>query len=322
MVGQASDEQLAEGMADAEGRKLVLDEIFKRMSEHAEPSRIEGVDAVVHFEITDVPNGGTDVYEAVIRNGKVEISDEPSEQPKVKITTAPVPFLKLVTGQQSPGAVHDREAEAGGRRDVREPHDELLQDPDRRLGGDYPQDTTHRRVLGVAQLLRRRMTAQIEGDFVVFLIGMRINRIWKVWTWLPVFLAMPRMLRELEDHPESGFLGARQYAGSPIRPMLVQYWRSFEQLEAYARSKDSEHWPAWVAFNKRVGSSGDVGIWHETYLVPDGAYESVYNNMPAIGLGEATTLVPAAGRRATAAGRAGIREEAYPEGAPTERIEV
>jgi len=44
--------------------------------------------------------------------------------------------------------------------------------------------------------------------------------------------------------------------------------------------------------------------------------------MPPIGLGEATDLVPAAGRNATAAGRAGIREEAYPEGAPTEEIQV
>jgi len=166
------------------------------------------------------------------------------------------------------------------------------------------------------------MTAEIEGDFVVFLIGMRINRLWKVWQWLPVLIAMPRMIRELEAHPESGFLGANQYAGSPIRPMLVQYWRSFEQLEAYARSKDNEHWPAWVAFNKRIGSNGDVGIWHETYLVPAGAYDSVYNNMPPIGLGEATNLIPAAGRRATAAGRAGIREEPYPEEAPTEGIEV
>jgi putative sterol carrier protein len=101
MVGQVPDEQLAEGMANPEGRRLILDEIFKRMSEHAEPQQIEGVDAVVHFEITDAPDGGSDVYEAVIRNGKVEVSDEPSEQPKVKIKTAPVPFLKLVTGQQS-----------------------------------------------------------------------------------------------------------------------------------------------------------------------------------------------------------------------------
>jgi putative sterol carrier protein len=101
MVGQVPDEQLAEGMANPEGRRLILDEIFKRMSEHAEPQQIEGVDAVVHFEITDAPEGGSDVYEAVIRDGKVEVSDEPSGQPKVKIKTAPVPFLKLVTGQQS-----------------------------------------------------------------------------------------------------------------------------------------------------------------------------------------------------------------------------
>ena len=174
----------------------------------------------------------------------------------------------------------------------------------------------------MAQVIDKRVTAEIEGAFVVFLIGMRINTLWKVWKWLPVFLAMPRMLRELERSPESGFLGASMYAGSPRRPMLVQFWRSFEHLEAYARNRDAAHWPAWVDFNKRVGSSGDVGIWHETYLVPAGGYECVYNNMPPIGLGAVATLVPAAGRKATAASRAGVREETYPDGAPTERIEV
>ncbi len=166
------------------------------------------------------------------------------------------------------------------------------------------------------------MTAAIEGDFVVFLIGLRINKPWKVRKWLPVALAMPRMLRELDRSPEAGLLGADWYIGSPRRAMIVQYWRSFEHLEAYARSRDAEHWPAWVAFNKRVGSNGDVGIWHETYLVSAGSYDSVYNNMPPIGLGAATSLVPATGRKATAAGRAGIREESYPEDAATEGIEV
>jgi hypothetical protein len=174
----------------------------------------------------------------------------------------------------------------------------------------------------MAKIVDRRVTAALEGDFVVFLIGMRINKLWKVWKWLPVFVAMPRMVRELEGRPESGFLGADQYFGSPRRPMLVQYWRSFEHLEAYSRSKNSAHWPAWVAFNKRVGSSGDVGIWHETYLVPAGGYECVYNNMTPIGLGVVSQLVPAAGRKATAASRAGIRDEPYPEGAPTERIDI
>jgi putative sterol carrier protein len=101
MVGQVPDEQLAEGMANPEGRRMILGEIFRRMSEHAEPAKIEDVDAVVHFEITGAPDGGSDVYEAVIRDRKVEVSNEPKEQPKVKITTGPVPFLKLVTGQES-----------------------------------------------------------------------------------------------------------------------------------------------------------------------------------------------------------------------------
>ncbi len=144
-----------------------------------------------------------------------------------------------------------------------------------------------------------RMSGQIEGDFVVFLIGMRINKPWKLHKWLPVFLAMPKMLRELESRPESGFLG------SIFGPkLIVQYWRSFEHLEAYARGKDGLHWPAWVAFNKRSGKSrGDVGIWHETYLVSAGRYEAIYSGMPPFGLGRAGALVPASGHRDSARGR-------------------
>lgn len=144
-----------------------------------------------------------------------------------------------------------------------------------------------------------RMTAEIDGDFVVFLIGMRINKPWKVHKWLPVFLAMPRILRELRARPDSGCLGTMS-AGM----MIVQYWRSFDDLERYARSHDQQHWPAWVAFNKRTASSrGDVGIWHETYCVARGQYETVYSGMPPTGLGAASTLVPASGRRESARGR-------------------
>jgi Monooxygenase af470-like len=100
----------------------------------------------------------------------------------------------------------------------------------------------------MAKVAAKRVTAKIDGDFVVFLIGMRINKPWKPHKWLPVFRAMPRMIRELERHPESGFLGHIMSLG-----VIVQYWRSFEQLEAYARDPNQFHWPAWVAFNKRVG---------------------------------------------------------------------
>jgi hypothetical protein len=146
-----------------------------------------------------------------------------------------------------------------------------------------------------------RMAAEIEGDFVVFIIGMRINKPWKVHKWFPVFLGMPRMLKELKRQPESGFLGS--ISGGLL---VVQYWRSFEDLEAYARSHDGLHWPAWVAFNKRMTKSrGDVGIWHETYLVRAGEYEAIYSGMPRTGLGKAGKLVPASGRKESARGRAG-----------------
>ena len=52
-----------------------------------------------------------------------------------------------------------------------------------------------------------------------------------------------------------------------------------------------------------VGSSGDVGIWHETYRIRPGEYECIYNNMPVFGLARATRVVPVSGRRESAAGR-------------------
>ena len=145
------------------------------------------------------------------------------------------------------------------------------------------------------------MTAEIEGDFVVFLIGMRINKWWKIHKWLPVALAMPKMLKELFNDKSCGLLGLQLMGGIP--PTTMQYWRSFEHLEAYARSKDKEHFPEWVKFNKNVASNGDVGIWHETYLVKAGNYECIYNNMPPRGLGRASKLVPAIGRSESAKGR-------------------
>jgi fumigallin biosynthesis monooxygenase-like protein len=158
----------------------------------------------------------------------------------------------------------------------------------------------------MAEIIPKKMSAEAEGDFVVFLIGMRINKPWKLHKWLPVFLAMPRMLKELEAQPSSGFLGSTN--GLTV---MVQYWRSFEHLEAYARDQNLEHWPAWVAFNRRVGASrGDVGIWHETFLVHAGEYEAVYSGMPPFGMGQVGTLVPASGRRETARGR--ITAESQP----------
>ncbi len=151
----------------------------------------------------------------------------------------------------------------------------------------------------MSKVVPKRVTAEIEGDFVIFLIGMRINKLWKVHKWLPVFRAMPRLIRELEQRPESGFLGHIMSLG-----VIVQYWRSFDDLEAYARNADQLHWPAWVDFNKRIGGSrGDVGIWHETYRVRAGEYECVYSGMPPFGLAKASATRDAVGELESARGR-------------------
>jgi len=155
---------------------------------------------------------------------------------------------------------------------------------------------------------KERLTATIDGDFVVFLIGMRLNQPWKVHKWWPVAAAMPRMIGELRRQPELGFLHAEMWFARTI--ILVQYWRSMDQLLAYAADKQAAHLPAWKAFNRSVGTDGSVGIWHETYAVAAGRHESVYVNMPPFGLGRAGTLAPAVGRRQSAAERLNRKSDA------------
>ena len=151
-----------------------------------------------------------------------------------------------------------------------------------------------------------RLTANIEGEFVVFLIGMRVNDPLKIHKWLPVARAMSRMLKELDAQPPLGFIHAEMWFSRTT--IMLQYWRSMEQLLAYAKNKDAEHLPAWRAFNGSIGTDGPVGIWHETYAASPGTYENVYVNMPPFGLGKVGALQPAVGGKQSAADRLNTRK--------------
>jgi len=130
-----------------------------------------------------------------------------------------------------------------------------------------------------------RYTSTLDGNFAVFLIGMRINRLWRPDHWYPVAAAMPRMLKELHRQPSLGFLHAEMWFSRTT--LLVQYWRSVDHLLAYAKNKDAAHLPAWRAFNRSAGTAASVGLWHENYVVTPGSYENIYVDMPAFGLGRA-----------------------------------
>ncbi len=167
----------------------------------------------------------------------------------------------------------------------------------------------------MSDVITGRQTATVDDDIVVFIIGMRFNRLSRPRTWLPAFRAMPRMLRELASRPELGLLEYRSYWSGRVL-MSVQYWRSFEHLAAYARATDQEHLPAWREFNRTVRASGDVGIFHETYRVGPGTAESLFANMPPFGIGKAVGIAPAASRGNAAARRMGTTGVDEPAVAP------
>jgi len=153
----------------------------------------------------------------------------------------------------------------------------------------------------MSKVISGRMTHRHEGELVVFHIGMQINRWWRPDLWLPAFVAMPRMLRELSMDKDSGFLGYQLLFGSG-GPYVTQYWSSVEKLYAYASAPSQEHRPAWTAFNKAARRApGAVGVWHETFLV-DRA-ESIYVSTKPMGLANATTHVAVPQRKDRAQAR-------------------
>lgn len=155
-----------------------------------------------------------------------------------------------------------------------------------------------------------RYTADSEEPFVVFLIGMRVNRIFALRKWWPTSRAMVRMLGALRNHPEKGFLGGELILyGRGIG--MIQFWRSFDDLERFARQPSDPHVDAWKRFNRVIGADGTVGFWHESYLVDPQKFEAVYGNMPVFGVAAATAHTPAVGRRETARARLGGHSEPF-----------
>lgn len=141
----------------------------------------------------------------------------------------------------------------------------------------------------MVKALQGRHTADIEGDFVVFLIGASLglrNPVRSIRD-LGGWRGMKSMLDYLMEHPEKGLL-AYEWG----LPTIIQYWRSFHHLEAFAMDDSDPHLAVWRNYWKRVGDQNRTGIWHETYLVKAGEYEVIYANMRPFGLGKAGRLVP------------------------------
>jgi hypothetical protein len=134
-----------------------------------------------------------------------------------------------------------------------------------------------------------RWMTQRGEPFAVFLFGMRLNRVRGLPRFLWGLRVLRRVLADLEGQHAPGFLASRVYLGGRTL-VAVQYWESFDALDAYARDHALPHRPAWQRYLRLALDDPAMGLWHETYLVEPGTWEGVYVNMPDWGLGAATEL--------------------------------
>jgi len=101
LVKSTPDAELADLMkSDMRGK--ILDSIFNRFPELFRPDRAGSTNAVIHWSVTDRPDGGADTCELVIANSTCQLSPSPEQDPKLAITVGPVDFLKVVSGNGNP----------------------------------------------------------------------------------------------------------------------------------------------------------------------------------------------------------------------------
>lgn len=101
LVKSTPDDKIAQVMqSDVRGK--VLDEVFSRMPSLFRAERAGSTNAVIHWNITGRPDGGTDTYEVVIEDGTCTVSETASRDPKLSLTMGPVEFLKIVSGGANP----------------------------------------------------------------------------------------------------------------------------------------------------------------------------------------------------------------------------
>ena len=156
----------------------------------------------------------------------------------------------------------------------------------------------------MAKVFTGRYSADVEGDFVVFLIGMRINKPWDVRGWWHTFV-----VDAPDDQGARGEPRARPDLGAPGwfgGPAVVQYWRSLRA----ARPLRAQRGPAATSPRGRSGTRprgrpARSASGTRPTRCARASTRSIYGNMPRHGLATATAHVPVTAKGRSAARRIG-----------------
>jgi Domain of unknown function (DUF4188) len=135
-------------------------------------------------------------------------------------------------------------------------------------------------------------------DLVVLYLGMRVNRLYGIRTFLSFG---GKISRSVADEPDGLLLHEPvYYSVFPMNMGMRQYWRDLPSLLYWARSEPHRQW--WLAF---LQDSGGTGFWHETYS-KKGGMEAVYDDVPRpLGFGRFAGLQRARGPLFGSAARLG-----------------
>ncbi|KAK0833573.1 hypothetical protein LTR73_001335 [Friedmanniomyces endolithicus] len=133
-----------------------------------------------------------------------------------------------------------------------------------------------------------------DDEIVVFLIGTRVNH--PMGLFAPGFAAVGdmfgQMAKDCDNHAEEfGFLGMTSWLNNGTREtnnevLQVAYFRTPEGLHEFAHSK--YHTNAWDWWNTNYKTHPHISIYHETYHIPKGHWETIYINSHRSHLGSAT----------------------------------
>ena len=155
-----------------------------------------------------------------------------------------------------------------------------------------------RRNRATARPQRRSVDLSEYPDLVVIYLGMRANSL----RGLKTLIAFgPKIRKSVEADPDGLLLHENLILSVfPLHAGMRQYWRDFDALERWARTGVHAEW--WKGF---LADRGGVGFWHETYF-RGGQIESVYIDMPPLGLSQFAPVTEARGSMFSARRRLGF----------------
>lgn len=149
-----------------------------------------------------------------------------------------------------------------------------------------------------------RHRADLNGEVIVFPIGMKINRWWAIHRWARPFVNTVRMWWHMQRRRPDGYLGGYLFVYARGVGMM-QYWSDFDSLEALARDDQQPHLQAWRHLVAQTRDDLTFGYWHETYVANAQTSETIYGSMRPFGLSEAVGATPIGASTETARERLG-----------------